>query len=178
MSLLQGGVMQSPFGAPAPQPTVGSLTHSHSHGGLPPTVCDAPLRRMATSCLHCLRCMRPAGGAHCRTMYSSVLLQPSTTVQAPHRRSTSFGGNGFALPGDAADLLRSDLVTSKVGTRPRAVDVSAKTASEFVQVWQGLNSHQTHWHQAWAARSGPQCGFVHAARLQPDLLRCRWSSAG
>jgi hypothetical protein len=43
MSLLQGGVMQSPFGAPAPQPTVGSLTHSHSHSGLPPTVGNIPL---------------------------------------------------------------------------------------------------------------------------------------
>ena len=43
-----------------------------------------------------------------------AVLIGATVVQAPHRRSGSFGGNGFALPGDAADLLRSDLVTSKV----------------------------------------------------------------
>ena len=57
---------------------------------------------------------------HCRPMrpdvflLCSLVLQPAAATQAPHRRSTSFGGNGFALPGDAADLLRSDLVTSKV----------------------------------------------------------------
>jgi hypothetical protein len=56
VSLLQGGVMQSPFGAPAPQPTVGSLTHSHSHSGLPPTVGDVPLPcgRWPMDILHCL----------------------------------------------------------------------------------------------------------------------------
>lgn len=35
-------------------------------------------------------------------------------AQASYRRSTSFGGNGFALPGDPTDLLRGELVTSKV----------------------------------------------------------------
>jgi len=42
----------------------------------------------------------------------SSLLNPA--LQAPHRRSSSFGGTGFSLPGDPTDLLRSDLVISKV----------------------------------------------------------------
>ena len=120
--------MQSPFGAPAPQPTVGSLTHSHSHGGLPPMVCARALSPMLADTVAAL----PYGKCTSKLMLIVLTLPVGTVVQAPHRRSGSFGGNGFALPGDAADLLRSDLVTSKVV--PRAPAVSFQCSQGFGSV--------------------------------------------
>jgi hypothetical protein len=82
-------------------------------------------------------------------------MQRGTTMQAPHRRSTSFGGNGFALPGDAADLLRSDLVTSKVGPRSGCVDLGAQVVSEFVQrETVRAISYRTYLHPVYVVQSG------------------------
>jgi hypothetical protein len=75
----------------------------------------APWRLHLCNCSHAVHPLHAAtGGGRHEGCSACCLLEPDTAVQAPHRRSTSFGGSGFALPGDPTDLLRSDLVTSKV----------------------------------------------------------------